>query len=193
MLQVPLVSCFEVKTAKMLLLDIYIYIYNISYIWHFNLLLSSSQCSNSMPLFTFWWNGKVQLFLIIETKHIGYVRVCILFQPWKCLLCFLWSANPPDILKREILQVYYRFNPHARRTMSSLSRAGSLGTSLLSQSHSETTAEAMGFFGGIKPLRDFQPDCVSSDRSTPSTFDGVNRDDLHRFSLGMDLFICKEK
>lgn len=27
-------------------------------------------------------------------------------------------------------KVYYRFNPHARRTMSSLSRAGSLGTSL---------------------------------------------------------------
>lgn len=139
---------------------------------------------------TFWWNGKVQLFLIIETKHIGYVRVCILFQPWKCLLCFLWSANPPDILKREILQVYYRFNPHARRTMSSLSRAGSLGTSLLSQSLS-LHSWSNGFFGSYSGI---SSQIVSSDLSDLDSFnfDGVS-DDLHRFSLGMDLFICKEK
>ena len=58
---------------------------------------------------------------LLRRNTSGMFGVCILFQPWKCLLCFLWSANPPDILKREILQVYYRFNPHARRTMSSLS------------------------------------------------------------------------
>lgn len=77
--------------------------------------------------------------------------------------------------------------------MSSLSRAGSLGTSLLSQSHSEATAEAMGFFGVPHATQGFSARLCHQTGRILQRIDGVNRDDLHGISLGMDLFICKEK